>query len=80
MDQHKKEMMCFLAALLMPAANGKVSNALNLAEGLVEEADKRWPDRDAEDDRAWREGERNRQNAGSAPAAQTPANPEGGQQ
>ena len=73
--RERKEMMCFLAALLMPAANGKVANALNLAEGLVEEADKRWPDRDRDP----RQQELYQEPTG-APAAQTPANPDGGQQ
>lgn len=81
--RERKEMMCFLAALLMPAANGKVVNALNLAEVMVEEAEKRWPDPppyDSELARMEREHEERRQRAASALAAHPPASPDGGQQ
>ncbi len=44
MHESEKQFACLLAALLMQNAHGSVVNALNLAQGLMEEADKRWPD------------------------------------
>lgn len=47
--RHDKQFMCMLAAMMMPAASGNITNALNLAEAMTKEAERRWPDPERED-------------------------------
>lgn len=79
-QRHEKELMCILAAILMPSANGKVTNALNLAEGLIEEADKRWPDEPETSKYREYDPEAEDRARDAALAAQRQGNPDGGQQ